>query len=599
MKSPQDMRIIQIDITNACMYQCSNCTRFCGHHQKNFFMDFDTFKRAVKSLKGYHGTIGMMGGEPTLHPDFELFADYLKTQMTGEYKKNDYSLIRPQRDFIETVLRENEVQSEVYHYHTGDRETNVGAGLWSAMVPSYKKYYETIQDTFKMQAVNDHGNIMYHSPILINRRDLGIPDDDWIKIRDNCWAQCAWSATITPKGAFFCEIAGALDMLFDGPGGWPIEEGWWKRNPDQFGDQLNWCEYCGIAINTFTRDANDWVDDVSESMYKKLQEIGSLKLKNHPERINLVKIEDGVISEDSKTGVKEVRHELFYDSFESRFNRNKSVLYPDGIDLIIDCKDALDMRFKDWYYAYKSLFRKIVVCTRYGKSSASYSDDEKINILYFEDEHWGHTFTKAVKICSNDRPIIYTDQLVEFNTEKVKDLLDVIFNPGTLHIVHFSYEQSDYTDGCEDHGIMALFHKNARSIREIGLDGFFNATSFKSIENKWNKNKIVKFDSSMIEDSSVYRIQPGKKYVIYGAGESGRDALDDVKNMNSQVIAYVDSNKGKWGTIIEGISVISPEQMKKKRNQFDKIIIATMYYKEVIKTLKEMGLKSQDYIVHV
>ena len=52
MKSPQDMRIIQIDITNACFHRCSNCTRFCGHHKKPFFMDFETFKRAVDSFEG-------------------------------------------------------------------------------------------------------------------------------------------------------------------------------------------------------------------------------------------------------------------------------------------------------------------------------------------------------------------------------------------------------------------------------------------------------------------------------------------------------------------------------------------------------------------
>ena len=42
MKSPQDMKIIQIDITNACTFNCSNCTRFCGQHPKPFFMDFET-----------------------------------------------------------------------------------------------------------------------------------------------------------------------------------------------------------------------------------------------------------------------------------------------------------------------------------------------------------------------------------------------------------------------------------------------------------------------------------------------------------------------------------------------------------------------------
>ena len=61
MKSPQDMRIIQIDVTNACIHQCSNCTRFCGHHKKPFFMDVETFKKAVDSMEGYVGTVSMMG----------------------------------------------------------------------------------------------------------------------------------------------------------------------------------------------------------------------------------------------------------------------------------------------------------------------------------------------------------------------------------------------------------------------------------------------------------------------------------------------------------------------------------------------------------
>ena len=80
MKSPKDMRVIQIDITNACPHRCSNCTRFCGHHEKSFFMDFDTFKRAVDSMEGFVGIVGMMGGEPTLHPEFERFARYLDSK---------------------------------------------------------------------------------------------------------------------------------------------------------------------------------------------------------------------------------------------------------------------------------------------------------------------------------------------------------------------------------------------------------------------------------------------------------------------------------------------------------------------------------------
>ena len=82
MISPKDQKVIQIDVTNACVHRCSNCTRFCGHHNKTFFMDFETFKNAVDSLEGYKGCVGMIGGEPTLHPDFERFAEYLKSSFS-------------------------------------------------------------------------------------------------------------------------------------------------------------------------------------------------------------------------------------------------------------------------------------------------------------------------------------------------------------------------------------------------------------------------------------------------------------------------------------------------------------------------------------
>ena len=40
----------------------------------------------------------------------------------------------------------------------------------------------------------------------------------------NCWVQEQWSASITPKGGFFCEVAGSLDHLMNGPGGVKIEK---------------------------------------------------------------------------------------------------------------------------------------------------------------------------------------------------------------------------------------------------------------------------------------------------------------------------------------------------------------------------------------
>ena len=66
MRSPEDMQIILIDVTNACTERCSNCTRFCGNHKKPFFMTYETFKRGVDSMEGFGGLFALIGGEPTL-----------------------------------------------------------------------------------------------------------------------------------------------------------------------------------------------------------------------------------------------------------------------------------------------------------------------------------------------------------------------------------------------------------------------------------------------------------------------------------------------------------------------------------------------------
>ena len=155
-------------------------------------------------------------------------------------------------------------------------------------------------------------------------------------MRDACWMQNEWSATITPKGAFFCEIAGALDMLFDGPGGWEIEPGWWKRKPSEFGEQMNWCEICGFALKTFMRDAKEEVDDVSPTLYEMLKKVDSPRMKKG--KTNLIKIENGVISEESKAptmGFAAVSAaQPYIEHYEDRFNASNSHLLVHEYDVV-------------------------------------------------------------------------------------------------------------------------------------------------------------------------------------------------------------------------------------------------------------------------
>ena len=59
---------------------------------KKLFMDLDYIEKAIDSLEGFEGNIGMMGGDPTLHPKFpEICKIYQKKFLTKE--KGNFGLV--------------------------------------------------------------------------------------------------------------------------------------------------------------------------------------------------------------------------------------------------------------------------------------------------------------------------------------------------------------------------------------------------------------------------------------------------------------------------------------------------------------------------
>ena len=106
MRAISEMQIIQIDITNACHRTCSNCTRFCGHHRAPFFMETTTFSQAVDSLVDFPGMVGMMGGEPLLHPNFEEMALYLRDHIKPKRRRGLWSTIPQHRTKHAALIRE-------------------------------------------------------------------------------------------------------------------------------------------------------------------------------------------------------------------------------------------------------------------------------------------------------------------------------------------------------------------------------------------------------------------------------------------------------------------------------------------------------------
>lgn len=523
MKSPRHMRIIEIDITNACDKRCSNCTRLCGHQQKPFFMDFDTFKRAVDSLDGYQGIRSIMGGEPTLHPEFERFIRYLGSKFPE--RKNPF--IYPQKDFIRQVHRVELDNFEMINDGV-ERIDIVGPGMFSNMGASYKKHYEVITDILPFQGLNDHLNPIYHQTALITRKELGIPDDEWIKIRDRCWLQNEWSAGITPKGCFFCEVAGVLDMLLDGPGGWPIEPGWWKRTPDQFGDQLHWCELCGFALHTFTRDSAEEVDDMSPEWYERLRKIESPKLKSG--RYNVVKIENGEIAEESK---KENRHYSsampYIEHYEDRFNALNSVLFA-----------------REFEYAVLSGGNEFGV---------------ELNKVINRAKDW----------------IVVRSENAELSEDFEKRIGEYVLNPGTMHYIDLSMSSDTcFVKNAADvnDGYVALFSKYAISLREYGFDRVAHTTGICDIVNAWQQQKVVELSAAIEESGKRLNIREGIRYAVWGTGSAGCAAVDMIRQGGGDVVIAVDKDACRHGMDFYGITISAPTCLAEKKEDFDVLICA-------------------------
>ena len=241
MKSIVHMDGIQIDLTNRCPEKCGNCTRYCSIVKDQYYMPLEDVKRAIDSTIGYPSFTGIMGGEPLLHPDFEEICRY-----------------------------------------AGSKRDCRQLGLWTTLPKGYERHAQVICDTFYHIYVNDHSRPdIYHWPSLVGIQEI-IKDRRkmWLAIEE-CWVQKSWCASINPRGAWFCEVAGNMAMLYGEGEGWPVEPGWWMRTPkDYVGQMEKWCPRCGMAAPLALRPSVSHFDYVSPLNYEALKD-----RVRHPERL--------------------------------------------------------------------------------------------------------------------------------------------------------------------------------------------------------------------------------------------------------------------------------------------------------------------------
>lgn len=253
MIDPQYQWCFQVDITNACGRACSNCTRLVGH-APTFHMSLEQFTEAMEAAKDFPTDsppsrasklklVGIMGGEPLLHPQFPQLLSVMQEAIPDK----------------------------------GHR------GLWTGLNWQRSKHAKLIGEVFDEPLIHNNRHDQResrHSPVLVAMKDVISDPTERAAVIDQCWLQQMWCGTITPKGHFFCEVAGALDWVFEGPGGLPVEPSCWRRPLAEFREQIDrWCQQCGIPLNLEGRKAREQKDDISPSNLKALEESPRIQAK--------------------------------------------------------------------------------------------------------------------------------------------------------------------------------------------------------------------------------------------------------------------------------------------------------------------------------
>lgn len=232
--------VIQIKVTNACDLSCSNCTvgvGFAKKLHKIFYMSPTQFRAACRSLRGYHGVIGMFGGNPCIHPQFEELCDVFRQEVPDIDQRGLWS---------NRLFGHGPVCQKTFCPEHSNLNVHGNRDAYEEMKAGWPECKPLIAGT---------EGPSQHSPIWGSMLDLGLTESEmWSRV-SQCYVNQTWSAEITViRGelhAFFCEIAATMAELEGSEEhGSPVVPGWWKASMHMLQAQVKaYCTRCLIPMN--------------------------------------------------------------------------------------------------------------------------------------------------------------------------------------------------------------------------------------------------------------------------------------------------------------------------------------------------------------
>lgn len=188
--------VIQVHITRACDKACFSCTQGSNLGGKATFITPEQFEQAVLSLKGYFGVVGVFGGNPALHPRFDVLCEILRRHVPFEQRGL----------WCNHPFRWGKVMAETFDPSV----SNLNVHLDQEAYNLFKRDWPS-SNPFGLHTDSRH------SPCYVAMKDVILDESERWSLISDCDINKHWSAMIGVfRGelrAWFCEIAGAHSIL--------------------------------------------------------------------------------------------------------------------------------------------------------------------------------------------------------------------------------------------------------------------------------------------------------------------------------------------------------------------------------------------------
>ncbi len=252
MRSPNEMHIICVDVTNKCDLHCSNCTRLLKNQTSFWDMTPENFRLALRSLRGFNGVIAMIGGNPCVHKQFPELCRIFEEEIPVKGQRGLWS-------------------NNLFDYEQLVADT---FGFFNLNPHNDQRGRKSLERLKKLiPQVNFFNGHSHHSPLLTAMQDLYPEREEmWDRI-STCDINRQWSATVLQNNgelrAYFCEVAGSFDLARGEDHGYPVVEGWWNKPLQDFTSQVKkFCPGCGVPARLKGHLDTDEIDTYSRSNAK-------------------------------------------------------------------------------------------------------------------------------------------------------------------------------------------------------------------------------------------------------------------------------------------------------------------------------------------